>query len=132
MTGRCDAQDNYDMTDMLIVHAIIANTPTWNGSIHYYYDDLYLDDTWSRVMICAGSTWSNRGHCEIQIPTAWSGTNASIVVHPGTFANGNTAYLYVVDANNNASSGCQITIGSSGTKVCGVAAPSAPFLNPIP
>jgi hypothetical protein len=119
---RCTA-NNYDERDLYFVHAVIANTPTWNGSIHFYYDDIYVDDTWSRVMICSGSTWANRGHCEIQIPSAWSTTQATVTINVGTLTGSN--YLYVVDSTNSAnSSGYSVTVGS--VPNVNIGAPSAP------
>jgi hypothetical protein len=120
---RCTA-NNYDEQELYFLHAVIANTPTWNGSIHFYYDDIYVDDTWSRVMICSGSTWNSRGHCEIQIPSAWSCSGSpetcsiNAVVNKGSFFDGNKVYLYVVDSNNKSSNSCPITIGKSGPIIC--------------
>ncbi len=63
-----------------------------------YYDAVYLDDTWHRVVISTGSTWATRGNVEIQIPTQWSDTEIVIKTNVGgldPFVA--TLYLYVVD-----------------------------------
>ncbi len=76
-------------------------------------DDVYVDFTQARVELCDTSTWSNRSRCEIQIPLSWSPTSITINVNRGSFANGNTAYLYVVDANGHVNSqGFQVTVGA--------------------
>jgi hypothetical protein len=85
----------------------------WDGSpsITMYMDDIYVDNTAQRVMLCTGSTWSSRGHCEIQIPTAWSTGEITTTVNTGVFTNEETVYLYIVDSSNNAnSSGEELSI----------------------
>jgi len=66
-----------------------------------YYDDIYIDTTLSRVMIGNNATLANCTHQEIQIPSAWSGNSITITVNQGSFANCESAYLFVVDANGN-------------------------------
>lgn len=79
----------------------------------YNYDDIYIDRTPARVEICPGSTWSSRGACNTQIPTAWSASSITIEVNKGNFAANSSAYLYVVDSSNTAnSSGYAIQFGS--------------------
>ncbi len=99
-------------------HDNASNLPNWgtpwNLSNQSWADDIYVDTTWSRVMICAGSTWAHRGHCEPQIPSAWAPGSITVTVHQGTMSG--TGYLYVVDSTNTANSaGRQITFGSSGS-----------------
>ena len=80
-----------------------------------YYDNIYVDNTWSRAEICDDSDRSRVGHCEIQIPTKWSNSSITLTVNHGSFKTGQTAYLYVVDSNGNANSkGFPITIGGGG------------------
>ncbi|KAA0890513.1 hypothetical protein [Oryzomonas rubra] len=80
-----------------------------------YWGEVYIDTTWARVEICDSSTKAASSHCEIQIPqTTWNDSQLQIQVNQGSFANGSTAYLFVVDANNVASPGKQITFGSGG------------------
>jgi hypothetical protein len=102
------------MVENLIVHGVKANT-TMGANDRYWADDVYLDSTWARVMIGDQSTWAASTHKEIQIPQSWSsdGTSIGIVVNKGTFTDGATAYLYVIDASGNVSPGKQITFGST-------------------
>lgn len=86
------------------------------GDYNIYNDDIYLDNTRARVELCPGSTWSNRGQCETQIPTSWDPTGQSITVNvnPGQFANNATAYLYVVTSDGSVNSdGYSIAVVSS-------------------
>ncbi|MDP2896296.1 MAG: Ig-like domain-containing protein [bacterium] len=72
------------------------------GSAGYVeLDDVYLDTTQARVEIGDKSTWEQCTHREIQIPTAWSDTSITVTANQGSFENGKTAYLYVIDANGN-------------------------------
>src|SRR3989339_1496446 len=81
-----------------------------------YHGEIYFDITRARVELCNSSTWSARAHCEIQIPhTTWNNGQIQITVNPGSFTSGQTAYLFVIDANGNASNGYPVTIGSGGT-----------------
>ena len=80
---------------------------------YVYFDDIYIDNTWSRVMIGNASTFDASTHREPLIPTAWSASSVTAYFNQGSFANGSSAYLFVVDSNGNASAGKAITIGSS-------------------
>lgn len=101
------------------VHDQSANDPDPPSGARTWWDDIYVDRTWARVMLSNRSTWgtSSTGPLyEIQIPTAWSDTNITAQVNIGEFSNGATAYLYVVDANGNANaSGFPVTIGGGGS-----------------
>ena len=79
----------------------------------FYQDDIYVDNTQSRVMIGNNINFNNCTHREIQIPTAWSDTDIIVQFNQGSFADGAQAYLFVIDADGNASSGYPITIGGT-------------------
>jgi hypothetical protein len=100
----------------------ITNATVW-------FDDLYVQyNTPARVELCSGSTWANRGKCEIQVPSSWGASSISAAVNPGSFSSGSAAYVYVVDSTGNAnSSGYNVSIGSSSTTIT----PPAPTLNLI-
>lgn len=87
-----------------------AATP---GDYYIDIDDVYIDNTLSRVEICTGATWADRGTCEIQIPSAWSDTSVTVTVNQGAFADSSSQYLYVVDSTGDGGTGRQITFGSS-------------------
>jgi len=74
-----------------------------------YMDDIYVDTTFSRVMLCGTDDGSNPTGsypydanmvCEPQIPSAWSGSSISANVNLGKITS-DTAYLFVFDADNN-------------------------------
>jgi hypothetical protein len=82
------------------------------------WNSIYADNTRARVEVCNANTKSGSNHCEIQIPkTTWVDGQLQITVNQGSFADGSTAYLYVIDASGNASStnsASTITFGGSG------------------
>ncbi len=78
------------------------------------FGEIYVDNAFSRVEICNGNTLASSTHCEIQPVTTWSDNNISFSLNQGTFINGETAYLYVIDENGNQNAnGVPIIIGSS-------------------
>jgi hypothetical protein len=92
----------------------------WEADV--YTDDIYIDTTQARVEIGDKSTWSACTHREIQLPTAWSANSVTVTVNRGSFNSGETAYLYVVDADGNVNAqGYPIVIGGGAGS-----APAAP------
>jgi len=87
-----------------------TDTGTPTPQMWWYYDEIYVDTTQSRVEVGNASTWSGCTHREIQIPSAWSSSSITVTVNQGTFADSSGAYLYVVDSDGNVnSSGYSIT-----------------------
>lgn len=86
----------------------ITNATVW-------FDDMYVQyNTPARVELCSGSTWSNRGKCEIQVPSSWGTSSVAATVNTGSFSSGSTAYFYVVDSSGVANStGYSVKIGNS-------------------
>lgn len=80
---------------------------------YMYFDDIYVDTTWSRVMIGNASTFDACTVREPLIPTAWSNTTITAYFNQGSFSNGQSVYVFVVDSDGNASSGKAITIGGA-------------------
>jgi len=108
---------------------IPANGDIWDGffigqwmgnatepfSSTLYYDDVYFDTTWQRVEIGDNATWANCTHREIQVPSSWSATSITVTLNKGSFDSLNNQYLFVVDADGNASLGHQlINVSSTG------------------
>jgi hypothetical protein len=63
-----------------------------------WWDEIYLDNTQSRVMLGNSSTWSGCTHLEVQVPSAWASNQITATINQGTFSSGQQAYLYVVDS----------------------------------
>jgi hypothetical protein len=71
--------------------------------------DPYADNTLSRIEIENASAYNNCTHRDIQPPTAWNNSSATITLNQGSFNNGDTAYVFVVDSTGVVSSGYPIT-----------------------
>ena len=67
-----------------------------------YFADVYFDSTRARVILGNAATLAASTIREVQIPTAWSNTSITLAANLGKFPDGQTVYLYVVDANGNA------------------------------
>jgi len=92
---------------------------------YVYFDDIYMDTTWSRVMIGNAPTFDACTHREPLIPMAWSASSITAMFNQGSFPNASKVYLFVIDSDGNASLGKEITIG--GTASGGVTtAPNPP------
>jgi hypothetical protein len=85
-----------------------------------YFADLYLDHSLAHVILGNAPTLAASTRREVQIPSAWSSSSVSVRVNLGAFANGQTAYVYIVNSSGVANSvGYPATIG-------GGSPPSAP------
>ncbi|MFT5728825.1 MAG: hypothetical protein ACI8PB_002985 [Desulforhopalus sp.] len=77
------------------------------------WGEIYVDNTRARVEICNASTKTASTHCEIQIPqTIWVDNQIQIKINQGSFPDLSSAYIYVVDADGNASPGTKINFGT--------------------
>jgi len=74
------------------------------------FTDIYVDTTFARVFLCDTSDAAPGSHCELQRPETWSDTSLTISCVTGTFAAGDTVYLFVVDADGERSGGYPVTI----------------------
>ena len=70
-----------------------------NKSNWRYFADVYLDYSRARVILGNAPTLDASTVREVQVPTSWSDSSISVTANLGKFADGRTAYLYVVDAN---------------------------------
>lgn len=67
------------------------------------FDDIYVDTTPARVEVCTGSSWENRGACEVQIRSNWSDSQISFKANQGALPNNQNLYLYVVNTDSTVS-----------------------------
>jgi hypothetical protein len=81
----------------------VSGDNTSGGSM--LVDQVYIDNTQAHVFISDRSditnwlTYSGSAHNEVQVPAAWSASSITFKMNQGTFANGQTVYVYVVDPN---------------------------------
>ncbi|WP_419663495.1 hypothetical protein [Desulfosarcina variabilis] len=80
-----------------------------------WYSELYVDITRARIEIGDNITFENCKHREIQIPTAWSGGSISFTSNQGSFKDGDTIYLFVINSDGEVSEGAKIILGNNDT-----------------
>jgi hypothetical protein len=79
-----------------------------------YFADAYVDMSLARVVLADKPVLSQASIIEVQIPSAWSDTSITATVNLGKFTQGQTAYLFVVDATGTPSaSGLAVSAGGS-------------------
>jgi hypothetical protein len=100
---------SYPQIDTWMTPIISSN----RGDVYTWIDDVYIDNTLARVEIGDNAVFTSCTHRQIQIPTSWSSSSITATVNQGSFKNGDSAYLFVVDGDGNASNGYPITIGNA-------------------
>ena len=88
--------DNPEPYDSVFQHQVSNGAQP--GS-YIYYDSIYLDDSWHRVVICADSTWNNCKKSEIQIPTSWNDNEITVQLNLGGLDPKKPLFLYVINQN---------------------------------
>ncbi|MBW2637661.1 MAG: hypothetical protein JRC86_09110, partial [Deltaproteobacteria bacterium] len=66
-----------------------------------WVDDVYIDNSWARVLIGNYPDYDACTNIEIQIPFRWSEKAITITVNRGSLRPWRTHYIYVFDANGN-------------------------------
>jgi hypothetical protein len=90
-----------------------------------YFADAYLDTTLTRVVLADKPVLAQATIIENQIPSAWTDSSITATVNLGRFAQGQSAYLFVVDSSGTASAaGLAATAG--GTAAAAAAVPNPP------
>jgi hypothetical protein len=75
----------------------VASAPPDGSKV--YMDDIYIDDTYARVMIGNAPTLAGSTIREIQIPSSWSEASIRVRLNLGSFLDLDQAFLYVFDSN---------------------------------
>ncbi len=87
---------------------------TGDNNSFRFFDDVYVDNTTQRVMICNNATYASATVCENQVPSAWSNTSITTTVNQGALTG--TNYLFVYDGTNVANAtGTSVTFGADTT-----------------
>lgn len=101
----------------------------FSPSYNEYIDQVYIDNTPAHIYISdsPNAEWpdiASFNHSEIQVASAWSDNSITFTFNQGTFNDGATVYLYVVDINGNCNAqGFPVTIGNSSGQSVVPAAP---------
>jgi len=104
--------DNDPWRFVALTHAV-ASVVDGYVDLKVYMDDVYVDTSQARVEMCDSSTWASRKHCEIQPASSWVDGQVKVNLNSGSFKNGQTVYIYVLDSSGAVNSnGAVFTIGS--------------------
>jgi len=80
-----------------------------------YFDDVYFDTTFSRIVLANNVNYDSATIIEPQIPTAWSSSSITATMNLGGLTG--DVYMFVFDADNNHNAvGYPVTIGVSNTE----------------
>lgn len=94
------------------------NGPTAGGGAvwRWFMDDCYADTTLVRVELGNNEVFADCTHREIQPAISWDEVSGEIqiVFNAGSFEDDDTAYLFVMDRENNPSNGVAVTVSGSG------------------
>ena len=89
------------------------------------FDDIYIDTTFSRIILANNQNYNQATITEPQIPSAWNGSSITADVNLGKLSDSGTAYLFIFDADNNHNAtGYSVTIGSGSSDTTAPNAPS--------
>ncbi|MDY6969938.1 MAG: hypothetical protein SVR08_14950 [Spirochaetota bacterium] len=103
-TGTCDYCLNYSGIRSMTIGGYYRYTDTPTNTAHddafRFFDDIYIDSTLSRVMLANNQDYESATIIEPQIPSAWSDNSITVTTNIGALT-GDTAYLFVFDADNN-------------------------------
>lgn len=78
-----------------------------------WYDDIYLDNTWARVMVGNAPKLADSTYVSIQIPSSWSDAEVGVTLNLRGIPDGEPRYLFVIDSNNSESTGYLISDGTA-------------------
>jgi hypothetical protein len=91
------------------------NQDDLNDNACRYFDDVYVDNTFARVVLADNSNYQLATIIEPQIPSTWASGQITVSINLGRFPSNSTAYLFVFDSNNDHNStGYPVMIGGGG------------------
>jgi len=76
-----------------------------SGDNYILFDNVYIDVTRARVEAGNSADYNACTHREIQVPLSWDTGSIDFTVNAGSFGNGESVWLFVVDSNGNVSAG---------------------------
>jgi len=100
----------------------------WQDDTIFRWGDIHIDEGLSKVLITDASSyvWDNLTptHWEIQPVTSWTDTSIEVTVNGGSFSEGASVYVYVIDADGDISNASPVILGESGGGEIPFTAPS--------
>jgi len=81
------------------------------ATLKQHVSEMYFDTTRARVEVGDATVFEDCTHREIQLPTSWTDAQITFDTNLGTFADAETAYVFVVNSGGDVTDGYEITIG---------------------
>ncbi|WP_323753759.1 hypothetical protein [Marinobacter sp.] len=107
----------------------ISNGVNASKGLNIYYDNIYVDNSYNRVLISQSSTYSSANKRLIQVPTMWNENRIEVHLNTGGMPL-NSLYVYVVDKDGNVNeNGSRICISNCPEEQAPSAPPEAPSLS---
>lgn len=105
------ASDDFQL-DLVALPLMWANQYDTSARFSLCVDDVYIDNTLARIELGDNPDFRSCRHREMQLPVTWNaeGTVLTAQIRQGTLPNGE-AWLFVVDADGEASEGFSVTFG---------------------
>jgi len=75
----------------------------------FFYDNIYIDKSISRVEIGNSANYASATRREIQIPSAWSGNSITFTANKGGFSSNDQLYLFVTNSSGEVSPGYPVS-----------------------
>ena len=108
-----DAASEWNYLTISGWHRVGGINSAYDNMTRAIYDDIYIAtgaNAAARAEIGDDSVYADCTKLAIATPTGWSDTEIVATMRGGEFAPGDTAYVFVIDADNVPSTGYQITI----------------------
>ncbi len=84
-----------------------------HGNFQLYLDDIYINNTRSRVELGNKQDFDSCTYREVQPARFWNNTSVTVnKINQGQFQDGDIAYVFLVDANGEVSNGYKVNINS--------------------
>lgn len=114
MTGLLVRDSSSVFNNIYIQNFYRTDKSIGGGNARAWTDDVYIDNTSARIVLCDNNIYDSASFCELQIPSAWSDSSITATINSGNFPDTGTAYLFVFDADNNHNAtGYPVTLGGT-------------------
>ncbi len=98
----------------VLLGTMMASFTQGGENVEIYIDDVYIDNTWSRVVLGNHPNYSECTNLEMQLPSAWADGSISITINTGVIQAGEAAWLFVIGRQGRVSNGHQVSIAAAG------------------
>lgn len=88
------------LQEIYVGNYVNNNFGDWTGTFNQYWESVYIDNSWARVELVDGTSYTGSSHHEPCVPTAWTSTSINCKVVRGSFAEGASVHIAVCTEAN--------------------------------